>query len=86
MTLREIDTPAFLVDLDAMERNLTRMARFFDAAATGLRPHYKNHKSPALARHQLNAGAIGMTWATLAEAEALVSNGITDILISSEVA
>ena len=86
MTLREIDTPALLVDLDAMERNLTRMARFFDAAATGLRPHYKNHKSPALARHQLNAGAIGMTWATLAEAEALVSNGITDILISSEVA
>ena len=84
MTLREIDTPALVLDLDAMERNLTKMARFFGTGATRLRPHYKNHKSPALARRQLNAGAIGMTCATLAEAEALVSNGITDILISSE--
>src|SRR5216684_2930650 len=67
-----------------MERNLTKMARFFSAGATRLRPHYKNHKCPALARQQIDAGAIGMTCATLAEAEALVSNGITDILISSE--
>ncbi len=86
MTLREIDTPALLLDLDAMERNLTKMARFFGMGATRLRPHYKNHKSPALARRQLNAGAIGMTCATLDEAEALVSNGVTDILISSELA
>lgn len=86
MTLREIDTPALLLDLDAMERNLAKMARFFAAGSTRLRPHYKNHKCPALARRQLDAGAIGMTCATLSEAEALVSNGITDILISSELA
>jgi len=86
VTLREIDTPALLLDLDAMERNLTKMARFFGAGPTRLRPHYKNHKCPALARRQIDAGAIGMTCATLAEAEALVSNGITDILISSELA
>jgi D-serine deaminase-like pyridoxal phosphate-dependent protein len=86
MTLTEIDTPALLVDLDTMERNLTKMARFFAAGPTRLRPHYKNHKSPALARRQIGAGAIGMTCATLREAEALISNDITDILISSELA
>ena len=86
MTLREIDTPALLLDLDCMERNLNRMARFFSAGPTRLRPHYKNHKCPALARRQVDAGAIGMTCATLSEAEALVSHGITDILISSELA
>jgi len=86
MTVREIDTPALLLDLDAMERNLTKMARFFARGPTRLRPHYKNHKCPALAHRQIEVGAKGMTCATLAEAEALVSNGITDILISSELA
>jgi len=84
VTLREIDTPALLLDLDAMERNLSRMARFFSAGPTKLRPHYKNHKCPVLARRQMDAGAIGMTCATLSEAEAVIANGITDILISSE--
>jgi len=86
LKFHEIDTPALLLDLDAMERNLARMARFFGAGPARLRPHYKNHKCPALARRQLDAGAIGMTCATLSEAEALVANGITDILISGELA
>jgi len=86
VTLREIDTPALLLDLDAMECNLAKMARFFETGATRLRPHYKNHKCPALARRQIEAGAIGMTCATLSEAEALVANGFHDILISSELA
>ncbi len=86
MKFSEIDTPALLLDLDAMERNLEKMARFFRAGSTRLRPHYKNHKCPALAQRQMNAGAIGMTCATLAEAEALVANGITNVLISSELA
>jgi D-serine deaminase-like pyridoxal phosphate-dependent protein len=86
MQLSEIDTPALLLDLDAMERNLAKMAGFFSAGSTRLRPHYKNHKCPALARRQIAAGAIGMTCATLAEAEALVANGIGNILISSEIA
>jgi D-serine deaminase-like pyridoxal phosphate-dependent protein len=86
VTLREIDTPALLLDLDAMERNLAKMARFFDRGSTRLRPHYKNHKCPVLARRQIETGAIGMTCATLSEAEALVSSGFTDILISSELA
>lgn len=86
MKLHEIDTPALLLDLDPMERNLAKMARFFSAGNTRLRPHYKNHKCPALARRQIQAGAIGMTCATLSEAEALVANGIEKILLSSEVA
>jgi D-serine deaminase-like pyridoxal phosphate-dependent protein len=85
MTWHEIDTPALLIDLDAMERNLAKMARFF-SGPTKLRPHYKNHKCPALAHRQMAAGAIGMTCATLSEAETLVSNGITNVLISSELA
>lgn len=86
MTLREIDTPALMLDLDAMERNLAKMARFFATGRTRLRPHYKSHKCRALARRQIEMGAIGMTCATLSEAEALVSSGFTDILISSELA
>jgi D-serine deaminase-like pyridoxal phosphate-dependent protein len=86
VNLREIDTPALLLDLDAMERNLAKMARFFSASTTRLRPHYKNHKCPVLARRQLDAGAIGMTCATLSEAETLLSNGISNILLSTELA
>src|SRR3989454_9293366 len=86
MRLSEIDTPALLLDLEAMERNLAKMAGFFANGHTKLRPHYKNHKCPALARRQIAAGAIGMTCATLSEAEALVSNGITSLLLSGEVA
>ena len=86
MTLHEIDTPALLLDLDTMERNLAKMAGFFASGPTKLRPHYKNHKCPELARRQIAAGAIGMTCATLSEAEALVSNGITNLLLSGEIA
>jgi D-serine deaminase-like pyridoxal phosphate-dependent protein len=50
MTFCRIDTPELLVDLDAMERSLRKMARFF----TRLPPHYKNHKPPALARRRLD--------------------------------
>jgi D-serine deaminase-like pyridoxal phosphate-dependent protein len=84
--LEELQTPALLLDLDVMERNLSKMALFFAEGSARLRPHYKNHKSPALARRQIEAGAIGLTCATLSEAEALVANGFQDILISSELA
>ena len=69
-----------------MERNLAKMAGFFAKGPTKLRPHYKNHKCPALAHKQMAAGAIGMTCATLSEAEALVANGITSLLLSGEIA
>jgi D-serine deaminase-like pyridoxal phosphate-dependent protein len=82
----QIPTPALLVDLDAMETNLQRMADFFAAGPTRLRPHYKNHKCVALARRQLAAGAIGITCATLGEAEALANAGIQGILLANEIA
>ena len=82
----QIKTPALVVDMDAMEANLKRMAAFFAEGPTKLRPHYKNHKCVALARRQLAAGAIGITCATLGEAEALARSGIGGILLANEIA
>jgi D-serine deaminase-like pyridoxal phosphate-dependent protein len=82
----QIPTPALVVDMDAMEANLNRMAAFFADGPTHLRPHYKNHKCVALARRQLAHGAIGITCATLGEAEALARNGIQGILLANEIA
>jgi D-serine deaminase-like pyridoxal phosphate-dependent protein len=81
-----IKTPALVVDMDAMEANLKTMAAFFAEGPTRLRPHYKNHKCVALARRQLAAGAVGITCATLGEAEALARNGIGSILVANEIA
>ncbi len=85
MRIEEIDTPALLVDLDAMESNLERMADFFAGRSCKVRPHFKNHKVPALARKQMEAGAIGITCATLREAEILVQRGLTRVLIANEI-
>jgi D-serine deaminase-like pyridoxal phosphate-dependent protein len=81
----EIETPALLVDLDRMEANLERMAAFFRTVPAKLRPHFKNHKCPDLAGRQLNAGAIGITCATLHEAESLVQRGVRSILLANEI-
>ena len=85
MTTQEIETPALLVDLDRMEANLNRMAAFFLGVPAKLRPHFKNHRSPDLAHRQLEAGAIGLTCATLPEAECLVHHGIRSILVANEI-
>jgi D-serine deaminase-like pyridoxal phosphate-dependent protein len=82
----QIPTPALLVDLNVMEANLQKMADFFADGPTRLRPHYKNHKCVALARRQLAVGAIGITCATLGEAEALARSGIQGILLANEIA
>jgi D-serine deaminase-like pyridoxal phosphate-dependent protein len=86
MKVAEIDTPALLVDLDAMEGNLKKMAGYFAGRKCKARPHFKNHKTPALARKQLDLGAIGMTCATLREAEILVEHGVQSVLIANEIA
>jgi len=86
LNAQHIMTPALLVDLDSMESNLKRMAGFFAGKPCGLRPHFKNHKVPALAWKQLRSGSIGITCATLREAEILVHNGITNILVANEIA
>jgi D-serine deaminase-like pyridoxal phosphate-dependent protein len=82
----QLKTPALVVDMDAMEANLKRMGEFFSQGPTRLRPHYKNHKCVALARRQLAHGALGITCATLGEAEALARNGIRGILLANEIA
>jgi len=85
MIKQELDTPALLVDLPRMEANLNRMASYFRNLPAKLRPHFKNHKCPDLAARQLAAGAIGITCATLREAECLVHHGVRSILIANEI-
>ena len=85
MKLDQIKTPALIVDLDAMEGNLRDMANFFGGRPCKLRPHFKNHKTPMFAWKQIRAGAIGMTCATVREAEVLVQHGIASILIANEI-
>jgi D-serine deaminase-like pyridoxal phosphate-dependent protein len=85
MTINECDTPALLLDLDAVERNLDRMAADIAATRAKLRPHAKTHKTALLARMQLERGAIGVCCAKLGEAEALCAGGIDDILVTSEI-
>jgi D-serine deaminase-like pyridoxal phosphate-dependent protein len=82
----EIETPALLVDLDAMEQNLCRMAQFFDSRKSKLRPHFKNHRVLELAGRQIEYGAIGITCARLSQAERLVQFGIPNVLIANEIA
>jgi D-serine deaminase-like pyridoxal phosphate-dependent protein len=80
-----LPTPALLIDLPALEDNLSGMAQFFAGKPAKLRPHFKTHKCPTLAHKQIQAGAIGMTCAKLGEAEVLVDAGIASILIANEI-
>ncbi len=81
----DIDTPALVIDLDAMERNLARMAAFAAQHGVKLRPHAKMHKSAALAKLQMAHGAVGVCVQKTSEAEALAALGVNNIYISNEV-
>ena len=82
----DIDTPALLIDLPAMESNIAQMASFFEGKKAKLRPHAKTHKCPIISHKQLQAGnAVGVTCAKVGEAEALVEGGIRDILIANQI-
>ena len=80
-----LDTPALLVDLDALEHNAGLMASRCRDAGIAWRPHVKACKTPALARTLIEAGAVGVTCAKVSEAEAMADGGIGDILIANEV-
>lgn len=82
---REIETPALLIDLETMEDNIERMAKYFSGVKSSLRAHTKTHKSPTIAQKQINAGARGICCQKLGEAEVMADHGIRDILITSEV-
>lgn len=81
----DLDTPVLVVDLDALERNLDRMAVTARAAGIALRPHVKTHKSVTIARMQLERGAVGICVQTVSEAEAMVAGGIQDVFVANEV-
>jgi 3-hydroxy-D-aspartate aldolase len=80
-----IDTPALVLDLEAFEANVAIMAALARARGIALRPHAKTHKSVAVARRQIAAGAIGQCCAKLGEAEVLAEHGIGGLLITSAV-
>jgi len=79
---REFGTPAAVIDMDRVERNIARVQAACDAAGVANRPHIKTHKSPVLAKLQIKAGARGITCQKLGEAEVMADAGIDDILIS----
>src|SRR5258707_1075645 len=86
MRLAEVETPALLLDLDAFERNLTRLAERAKQMGVRLRPHAKTHKSPIIARRQMALGAVGVCCQKVSEAEAMVQGGVADVLVSNDIA
>src|SRR6266540_3852522 len=84
-TLDQLDTPCVLVDLDVLERNIERMARFAVAQGVTLRPHAKSHKTLGVAERQRAAGCTGLTVAKLDEADAFLAAGFDDLFIANEV-
>jgi 3-hydroxy-D-aspartate aldolase len=84
LTTDPIDTPALVVDLGVLERNLARLAAECAAASVAFRPHSKTHKSPWFAARQCDLGASGICAAKLGEAEVHVGAGIADVLVTTE--
>ena len=82
MRVSDLETPALLIDLDIMERNLRRVADYSRSHGLGLRPHTKTHKIPALGRRQLELGASGLTVAKVSEAEVMLRADPPDLLIA----
>ncbi len=80
-----LTTPALVIDLEALQRNIQSMAEYCRGAGVALRPHAKTHKSVRIARMQIEAGAVGICAATLGEAEVLAAGGIANLLITSPV-
>lgn len=80
-----IDTPALVLDLDAFDANVATMAAVARDHGIGLRPHAKTHKSIAIGKQQMAAGAVGLCCAKLGEAEALSAGGLGSLLLTSPV-
>jgi 3-hydroxy-D-aspartate aldolase len=83
--LRELTTPALVLDLEAFEQNVGAYQRQINLHGLRARPHSKSHKCAEIARRQIAAGAVGVCTASLHEAEALVGQGIDNLLITSPV-
>ncbi len=85
--ISEIETPALMVDLTIMEANMDKMMAFLKSsgAGVGIRPHSKSHKTPEIAKMQMDRGALGICCAKIGEAEAMAEAGLPDILIANQV-
>ncbi|HEV2034682.1 MAG TPA: alanine racemase [Candidatus Dormibacteraeota bacterium] len=83
---RDLVTPALVLDLPAARRNIDKMAERLKTMPARIRPHIKVHKSPELARMQVNAGAIGISTATVWEAVVMVRSGLNSIFIVNTIA
>ena len=83
ISMWDLDTPALVVDLDALEGNLATMQQTVRANGIASRPHAKTHKCPAIARLQLEGGGVGICVAKLSEAEAMFEHGITELLMTT---
>src|SRR5258708_38366774 len=82
---RSLNTPALVLDLEMLDRNIAEMASFAQAHNVKLRPHSKTHKSADIAKRQIKAGALGVCCAKLGEAEALAEGGVGHLHITSPV-
>jgi len=85
MALANVDTPALVIDLDALERNLQRMADLIKDTGVRLRAHAKTHKSPIISQMQMTLGAVGSCCQKVSEAEVLVAGGVPNVLVSNEI-
>jgi len=85
MVLAEIDTPALVVDLDALETNIKRMAAWCADHGIALRPHAKTHKSADIAALQMAQGAVGVCCQKVSEAQALIDAGVDDVMITNQI-
>jgi D-serine deaminase-like pyridoxal phosphate-dependent protein len=77
--LTTVPTPRVVVDLPRLRANIAAMQALASRAGVALRPHSKTHKSPVVARWQIEAGAVGICCAKLGEAEVMAEAGIEDI-------
>jgi D-serine deaminase-like pyridoxal phosphate-dependent protein len=81
-TLHDLATPAVIVDLNTLERNVARMAEVARGQGVALRPHAKTHKTVEIAQLQLKAGAVGLTVAKTSEAEVFADAGFDDVFVA----
>ena len=83
LLLSDLDTPSVAILLDRLEQNIARVQNLIASRGLGNRPHIKTHKIPAIAKMQIEAGAIGITCQKLGEAEEFVAAGVDgDILLT----
>src|SRR5215204_4823228 len=82
MRVDELETPVPVVDIDRLKANILRLQSYLDKHGIANRPHIKTHKIPAIARMQMDAGAVGITCQKVSEAEVMADAGFEDIFIT----